>query len=175
MDDYPRLLKVANLSYFYILFTDWRTDWRTDGHWYPLSRYRDWKIGLLKFWWKKILNYYWTSWLMTYKTESRNALVTKNLCMKIHSWKYFWFMTLLHKYLMSWHFQRFRIYIKLLLQQAIRGEVQLPLETQILNQLTILRAVIRTVLSYCCSGWHVDTKYQSHTQVNQLVNTSFKG
>ena len=31
------------ISYFYILFKDWRTDWQTDGHWYPLSCYRDWK------------------------------------------------------------------------------------------------------------------------------------
>ena len=37
--DYPRLLKVADFSYFYILFTDWQTD----GHWYLLSCYRDWK------------------------------------------------------------------------------------------------------------------------------------
>ena len=27
--DYPRLLKVADLSYFYILFTDGLTDWQT--------------------------------------------------------------------------------------------------------------------------------------------------
>ena len=24
--------------------TDRLTDWQTDGHWYPLSRYRDWKV-----------------------------------------------------------------------------------------------------------------------------------
>ena len=32
--DYPRLLKVADFSYFYILFTDGQTD----GHW-PLAHY----------------------------------------------------------------------------------------------------------------------------------------
>ena len=30
--DYPRLLKVADFSYFYILFTDGLTDGLTDGH-----------------------------------------------------------------------------------------------------------------------------------------------
>ena len=39
--DYPRLLKVADFSYFYILFTDGLMDRLTDGHWYLLSRYRD--------------------------------------------------------------------------------------------------------------------------------------
>ena len=33
----------ADISYFYILITDGRTDGLTDGHWYPLSRYCDWK------------------------------------------------------------------------------------------------------------------------------------
>ena len=79
-------------------------------------------------------------------------------------------MTLLYKYLMSWHFQRFRIYIKLLLQQAIRGEVQLPLETQILNQLTILRAVIRTVLLYSRTVVVVDMWIPNISLTLKLIN-----
>ena len=41
--DYPRLLMVADLSYFHILFSYGLTDRQTDLHWYLLSRYRDWK------------------------------------------------------------------------------------------------------------------------------------
>ena len=71
---------------------------------------------------------------------------------------------------MSWHFQRFRIYIKLLLQQAIRGEVQIPLETQILNQLTILRAVIRTVLLYSHTVVVVDMWIPNISLTLKLIN-----
>ena len=48
MDDWHGLLAwmtgmEADISYIYILITDRLTDGLTDRHWYPLSRYCDWK------------------------------------------------------------------------------------------------------------------------------------